>query len=149
MSDIPFSISSQDPKTQKALQRLEALLAAIEKHKAPTDLIQFSNDQVETLKSMSDEKLLRRKAKSATTKIIATAVKDHRLTPRKYHQMTWMGLGMAVFGVPIGVALSSGIGNSGMIGAGIAIGLPIGMAIGTGMDKKAASEGRQLDFDYM
>ena len=57
----------------------------------------------------------------------------------------WLGLGMAVFGVPIGVFLGVSIENMGMIGVGIPIGMAVGIAIGTSMDKKALEEGRQLN----
>jgi hypothetical protein len=33
------------------------------------------------------------------------------------------------------------------MGIGMPIGIPIGLAIGSGLDKKAAEEGRQLDVE--
>jgi len=38
------------------------------------------------------------------------------------------------------------MGNMAFLGTGIPLGMVIGMAVGSGMDKKAAAEGRQLDY---
>ena len=56
-----------------------------------------------------------------------------------------MTLGMSAFGLPMGLALSTATDNFGLLGVGLPIGMVIGMAMGTGMDKKAKEEGRQLE----
>ncbi|MBL7471266.1 hypothetical protein [Robertkochia sediminum] len=48
-------------------------------------------------------------------------------TTKKYPKGTFIALGMLIF-VPVGIALSIGTGNPGLIGIGPAIGLPIGLA---------------------
>jgi hypothetical protein len=58
-----------------------------------------------------------------------------------------MAIGMSAFGIPLGVAFGTSLGNMGLLGIGIPIGMVIGMAIGSGMDKKAFEEGRQLDLE--
>ncbi|MBT8222071.1 MAG: hypothetical protein KJN96_02760 [Eudoraea sp.] len=58
-----------------------------------------------------------------------------------------MALGMAVFGVPMGVAFGAALDNMAFLGIGIPIGMAIGIAIGTAMDEQAKKEGRQLDID--
>ncbi|MBK8045016.1 MAG: hypothetical protein IPK21_21620 [Haliscomenobacter sp.] len=60
-----------------------------------------------------------------------------------------MSLGMAAFGLPIGVAFGMSLGNIGLLGSGLPIGLAIGVALGSGLDKKAFKEGKQLDLDIM
>lgn len=52
---------------------------------------------------------------------------------------------MTAFGIPLGVAYGSITGNMAFIGIGLPIGMALGIAVGTGMDKKAMKEGRQLD----
>lgn len=71
--------------------------------------------------------------------------KEVGLVPKGYHRGKWMALGMAVWGIPIGMALSIPLDNMGMLGAGIPIGMGIGIAVGSGMDQKAAKAGKQLD----
>ena len=73
--------------------------------------------------------------------------KELKLVPKNYYQNQWLALGMAAFGIPLGVAFGTSLGNMAYLGIGLPIGLAIGMAVGSGMDKKAAVEGRQLDLD--
>ncbi len=58
-----------------------------------------------------------------------------------------MSLGMAAFGLPLGVVFGSSTGNMGLLGIGLPIGMVIGMGVGSKMDKKAFEEGRQLDLE--
>ena len=53
-------------------------------------------------------------------------------------------MGMAMFGVPIGTAFATAIGNFGLMSTFFPIGMILGMIIGSQMDKKAQLEGRQL-----
>ncbi|MCE1197890.1 MAG: hypothetical protein LWW85_02880 [Marinilabiliales bacterium] len=71
--------------------------------------------------------------------------KEGRLVPVGYYAQLWMGLGMAVFGVPIGLALSQPQNHAAYLPIGIAIGLSLGLSIGGILDHKARREGRQLD----
>ena len=54
---------------------------------------------------------------------------------------------MSAFGIPIGVAFGSSVGNMGLLAIGMPIGMGIGIAVGAHMDKKAADQGRQLDLE--
>lgn len=69
------------------------------------------------------------------------------LVPRNYHRTTWTALGMAVFGVPLGVAFGLSLDNMAFIGIGLPIGLALGAGVGTALDKKAAEAGKQLDVE--
>ncbi|MFW5708571.1 MAG: hypothetical protein ACOC12_11640, partial [Bacteroidota bacterium] len=71
--------------------------------------------------------------------------KELKLVPANYYRNTWLAIGMAAFGLPIGAAFGILTGNIALIGIGLPIGLAVGMALGSEMDKKAAEEGRQLD----
>ena len=66
---------------------------------------------------------------------------------KNHYRNTWLALGMAAFGIPLGVAFGTSSGNMGLIGIGLPIGMVIGMAVGSGMDKKAVESGRQLDLE--
>jgi hypothetical protein len=67
--------------------------------------------------------------------------------PKNHYRNVWLALGIAAFGVPLGVVFGASLGNMGYLAIGIPFGLSIGLAIGTGLDKKAADEGRQLDVE--
>jgi len=58
-----------------------------------------------------------------------------------------LAVGMAVFGIPIGAALGASFRNMAFLALGVPIGMAIGIAVGTGMDKKAFEEGRQIDME--
>jgi len=60
---------------------------------------------------------------------------------------TWLAVGMAAFGIPLGVAFGASLGNMAFLAIGIPVGMAIGIAVGTGMDKKAFEEGRQIDLE--
>lgn len=81
------------------------------------------------------------------TKVLTVLRKELGLVPKGYHRTKWMSLGMAIWGIPIGMILSIPLGNMGMIGTGIPIGMGIGIAIGSGLDQKAEKEGKQLDLE--
>jgi hypothetical protein len=58
-----------------------------------------------------------------------------------------MILGIAVFGIPIGVIFGASLDNMAYLAIGLPIGLVIGIGVGAVMDQKALKEGRQLDIE--
>jgi drug/metabolite transporter (DMT)-like permease len=85
--------------------------------------------------------------KKTQTQIIKLIEKKHKLVTKNHYRNTWLAIGMAVFGIPLGVAFGTSLGNMALLGIGLPIGMAIGMGVGTGMDKKALEEGRQLDLE--
>ena len=81
------------------------------------------------------------------TKIIKKLEKEVKLVPKNYYSYLWLAIGIASFGVPIGVAFGAMLGNMAFLGIGLPIGLAIGFLVGYEMDKKAYEEGRQLDVE--
>jgi hypothetical protein len=73
--------------------------------------------------------------------------KELKLVTKNHYRRLWMVLGMTIFGVLLGVAFGASLGNMAFLGLGLPIGMAIGIGVGTVMDKKAATEGRQLDVD--
>ncbi len=77
--------------------------------------------------------------------------KELKLVTKNHYRNTWLALGMAAFGIPLGVAFGTSLGNIAFIGIGLPNGLPnglaVGIAVGTGMDKKAFEEGKQMDLE--
>ena len=134
----------------KALIRyhqLGELLKALEKRELPNEIIDFINQHIELLNSVSDtEKYFAKTIKEKENEIIKHIEKKTNVVPKNHYRKRWLSLGCA-FGLPIGVALGSGSGNMGLIGAGLPIGVGIGIVVGSSMDKKAFNEGRQLDFE--
>lgn len=91
----------------------------------------FSGSAADTLK------LFRKKQ----TGILKTPENELKLTPENHYRKKWLALGMAAFGVAIGMSS----GNLAFLALGLPIGLAIGTAVGTSMDKKRKAAGKQLD----
>lgn len=85
-----------------------------------------------------------RKIQSGILKLIE---KELKLVTKNHYRNTWLALGMAAFGIPLGVAFGTSLGNIAFIGIGLPNGLTVGIAVGTGMDKKAFEEGKQMDLE--
>lgn len=135
----------------KALSRyhqLGELLKALEKRELPNEIIDFINQHIELLNSVSDaEKYFAKTIKEKENEILKHIEKKTNIVPKNHFRKRWLSLGSGAFGLPIGVVLGAGSGNMGLLGAGIPIGMGIGIVVGSSMDKKAFNEGRQLDFE--
>jgi hypothetical protein len=137
-----------DQKLSSAYRRLTSLIAALAERDGPESLAAGINaevDEVNALQGSSRELLngIRR----AYARISRLVERELKLVAPNHYRTLWTGLGLAVFGIPIGAGLGAALGNMAFVGAGIPIGLAIGVAVGTAMDRKAAAEGRQLAID--
>ncbi|MCP9198832.1 hypothetical protein MKO06_02870 [Gramella sp. GC03-9] len=140
---------NDEPKTKIEAEyfQLSRLIDELEERKLPGNLVsQLNNhiDQLNDAKFETNRKELKflNKQKHAILKLLERQAK---LVPVNYYRNMWLALGMSVFGLPLGVAFSSFLGNTAFIGIGIPIGMGIGIAIGTEKDKKARQEARQLN----
>lgn len=135
-------------KLQKTLLQLEKLLAELEKQELNHTLVTSINKEIVALNSIpTSYKNLRKQIIKGQTNIIKIAEKELKLVPKNYYRNLWLAIGMAVFGLPIGIIIGFALNNMAFLGIGLPMGLAVGIAIGTGMDKKAQEEGRQLDIE--
>ena len=135
-------------KLKETYVQFEKLLFELRKRDLADGLVIYINKDIEEINSTSasgDE--LRKLIKKIQTRIIKLIEKEVKLVPKNYYRNVWLVLGMVVFGIPISVTFGSNLGNAAFSGIGLPIGLVIGFAIGSGMDKKAFDEGRQLDIE--
>lgn len=135
-------------KLKKVYIQFEKLLFEMQKKDLPDGLVMSINEDIEKLNSTiasGDE--LRKVIKKIQTKIIKKLEKEVKLVPKNYYSYLWLAIGIASFGVPIGVAFGAMLGNMAFLGIGLPIGLAIGFLVGYEMDKKAYEEGRQLDVE--
>jgi hypothetical protein len=138
----------EDTKVSKAYAQLEKLLALLSGRDLPKQVVLAINSDIDELNAMSDNgKAFRKQLKKKQDHIVRTLEKETRLVPKNYYQGTWMAIGMAAFGLPLGFIFGFALDNLAFMGIGLPIGLSFGLAIGAGMDKKAFDEGRQLDFE--
>ena len=138
----------ENTKVLSRYHQLGELLKALEKRELPNEIVDFINQHIELLNSISDsEKYFAKTIKEKENEIIKHIEKKINLVPKNYYRKRWLALGIGAFGLPIGVTIGSVSGNMGMLGAGLPIGLGIGSVVGSNMDKKAFNEGRQLDYE--
>ena len=133
-------------KLNNSCSQFGELLNELNKKELSTEIIIFINIGIEEINSFTEsEKKMRKKIKKTQSGIIKLIEKELKLVTKNHYRNTWMTIGVGAFGVPSGVALGTSLGNMGFIGIGMPIGMVIGLAIGSGMDKKAFEDGRQLD----
>ena len=140
--------TKQEDKLYKACIKFKELLSELRKKELDADLIKSVNREIEYLNTISDSsKLLKSQIKKKQSTIIKLVEKEAKLVVKNHYRNLWLAIGMAVFGIPLGVAFGATLGNMAFLGIGLPIGFTIGIAIGSNMDKKAKEEGRQLDFE--
>lgn len=81
------------------------------------------------------------------TMVLRHLEKNDRLVVRNHYRNTWLALGMAAIGLPIGAAIGTSQGNMSLMGYGMSLGMVFGLIFGSIKDKKAAKDGRQLDIE--
>lgn len=134
------------------LQKLSELINSLNKKVIPSEKILVAqavevniNSAIEVINSIGDdEKRIKRIAQESYSSITAILEKELGLVVKDYYRNLWMSLGIATFGMPLGVIFGLSMGNMGLIGIGLPLGIAIGVAVGSGLDKKALEEGRQL-----
>lgn len=137
-----------EQRTRTQTDDFKQLLEALREKQLPDAVTGALNLQIDALNAFDGPEKEYRKALSNTRyKMLKYLEREHKIVPRNHYQKTWLALGLAVFGVPLGAAMGLALGNMAFMGAGIGAGLPIGMAVGAGLDKKAKAEGRQLDYE--
>ena len=136
---------SANPKASLAYEQLNSLLNALTLKALPIATVELITIEIEQLNSISSSDASFLKAiKRRETNILKLVEKKHKIVPIHYYRKLWMVLGMSVFGLPLGAAFGLTNDNMGMLGIGLPIGMAIGLAVGSGLDKKALAEGRQL-----
>ena len=128
--------------------QFEKLLIELRKRELPVELVVSINRDIEDLNSISNSGVeLRKMVRKKQSRIVRLLEKELKLVPKNYYRNLWLVIGMAGFGIPIGVVFGTSQGNMANYGIGFPIGLALGIAVGSGMDKKAFEEGRQIDLD--
>ncbi|WP_204336747.1 hypothetical protein [Cryomorpha ignava] len=135
-------------KLESAYIQFGKLISELNAKEIPNEVALAINKEIEDLNTTTDSgKDLRNHIRQNQTRIIKLLEKEVKLVTRNHHRNTWLAIGMAAFGIPLGVAFGASLGNMAFIGIGLPIGLAIGVAVGTKLDNKAAEEGRQLDLE--
>lgn len=139
---------ANDQKFMKLFEKLESLLDELRAKTLSGHLVKQVNLRIDQINAMQDgDKKLIKELRKTPALILNATEKEMKLVAKNYYRNTWLVIGLSAFGLPLGVAFSVSINNMSFIGAGMPFGMLIGMAYGKSMDKKAKSEGRQLEFE--
>ena len=139
---------TEDAKTENRYIQLGKILNELEKRQLPQETTDYVDREIEQLNAISnDDKFFVKAIKEKENKIIKWIEKKHKIVPKSYYQTLWMILGMSAFGIPMGAAFGIIMKNMGLLGIGLPIGMGVGVAFGAYLDKKAFTEGRQLDVE--
>lgn len=135
-------------KLKKAVGQFENLLDELRHRDLPDELVLSINTDIEKLSAspMSGDDLVKT-IKKVQARIVKSVEKGAKLVPINYYRNLWLPLGMAVYGLPLGVVFGLSLGNMAYLGIGLPIGMALGIAVGSQMDKKAYKEGRQLGIE--
>jgi hypothetical protein len=132
----------------RAHAQLDKLLTELKKRELPVETVMSINNEIDQFNSVStpDKGLIKqiKKTQSDILKLIET---NHQLVTKNHYQNTWMTVGMAAFGLPLGVVFGTSLGNMALLAIGLPIGMVVGMVVGSEKDKKAFKEGRQIDLE--
>lgn len=136
----------QNKKFNNAYVQFETLLTELRKKTLPGEIVTAINTSIDQVNSVSESELKKqlRKSQANTLKLLE---KELKLVTKNHYRNIWLAVGMSAFGIPLGVALGTSLGNMGYLGIGLPIGMVIGLAVGTTMDKKAFEAGKQLDLE--
>jgi hypothetical protein len=150
--EIKELLNRTEPDPVKKHSRLfgqfNFLLAELRKKELPDEVVMFINHGIERTNSARESsKAWRKELRRNQSNILTKIEKELKLVTKYHYRNRWMAIGMAAFGVPLGVAFGTSLGNMAFIGIGLPIGLAIGIAVGSDMDKKAFKEGRMLDVE--
>ncbi|WP_051287157.1 hypothetical protein [Algoriphagus mannitolivorans] len=144
---LSSDFSGKSQKLELAVLKFNSLIKAANQHQLPDGLADEFNQKIEKLGYISSPSDLLVKSLTKLQNTLVVSLRDMaKLVTKNYYRNLWMGVGMAVFGVPFGVVFSSLIKNYAFIGIGIPMGLSIGIGVGTALDNQAKKEGRLLDF---
>lgn len=128
--------------------QIEYILNDLKERDLPDYVVNSINAAVEELNATTKtEYALQKLLKQKQSDIVKLLEKELKIVPINYYRNLWMVVGMAAFGLPLGVAFGTAIGNMGMMAIGLPIGMALGIAMGSNMDKKAQEEGRQLSVE--
>ena len=138
---------NSDEKLNLAYLQFQQLLSELRKKHLPDVIVETVNQDVNDINVLTTPDEFKAVLKQKQKNILKVLEKQLKIVPKNYYRNLWFILGMTTFGLPIGVAIGMMVHNIGLLGTGFPFGMFIGMLVGAGMDKKALTEGRQLDLD--
>lgn len=138
----------QHKKLDLAYRQLNELITVLKTVDGTDGVAQFINNEIDLINNSSDaEKTLLSQTKKTQANILKHLEKELKLVTINHNRNLWLAIGIAAFGMPMGIVFGTTLGNMGLIALGIPIGMVLGLAVGIHLDKKASEEGLQINFE--
>lgn len=135
-------------RNNKLWNQFLQLIEILRNKNLPEEMISIVNDQIHELNEYPCGDVdFYKQVKKKQTFILNRLERDLKIVPKNHYMNLWLALGIGAFGLPIGVAIGSSLGNMGFLGVGLPFGVAIGIALGSSLDKKAKADGKQLDIE--
>ncbi|NER14863.1 hypothetical protein GWK08_15510 [Leptobacterium flavescens] len=136
----------RDSRSGKKYLQFEKLINELKQKELNDKVINSLNESIDHINSFRDtDPELAKQLRKTQSKILMFVAKELKLVVKNHYRNQWMALGMATFGIPIGMAFGVSLSNMGLLGIGLPMGMMIGILVGSAMDKKAQDNGKQLD----
>ena len=101
----------QNIKLISAYAQFDKLLTELKKKELTEEIIKSINNGIDQINSVSEsEKQLRKQIRKTQSSILKLIEKELKLVTKNHYRNTWLAVGMAAFGIPLGVAFGSSIG---------------------------------------
>lgn len=146
-------ITPENPQNKNLSNRIifyKELVKELEVRLLPDEIIENINIHlIQINEANGSEKEQLRAMQKAQSAILSLLEKELKLVCHNHYRNLWLAIGMAVFGIPMGVIFGLSLDNMAFIGIGLPIGMSIGLALGTHKDNKAKAEGKQLDIEAL
>ncbi|MFD1552050.1 hypothetical protein DNU06_00880 [Putridiphycobacter roseus] len=135
----------KQPRLHRKYIQLAQILYAIGIKEISIEVSTEINKEIERLNTIKDkDPLLIKEIAKAQQKILKLVLHTYKFVPINHYRNIWLAVGMAAFGIPLGILFGLGLHNMAFFSIGLPIGMVIGMAYGIQMDKKALKEEKQL-----
>ena len=115
--------------------QFEKLLSELRKRDLPDEVVHSINTNIDLIDMATEsEEQWKKQLRKTQSDILRLIEKELKLVPKNHYRNIWLALGIAAFGVPLGVVFGLSLGNMAFMGIGMPIGIPIGLAIGSGLE---------------
>ena len=142
--------ASDNKKLQKALDVMEAFLSELQKREIPFHVQEIINEKIDEINAFTgNDKELKKCIERFYVDTLRLIKEQMGIIPHNYYQNRWLSLGMTIFGLPLGVIMSTITGNMVFLALGLPVGLTLGLAIGRWKDKKAEAENKQIQVEEL
>lgn len=138
---------SQSKRLQRRVLKFQELIKALKAKEISESVLRSINKEIDKINQSETESKFAEQLQKSYRNILKIAEKDLNLVAKDHYRNMWLAIGMSAFGIPLGVAFGAALDNFAFIGIGLPIGFALGLAIGTGKDREASQEGRQLDVE--